>query len=98
MDESMFNELFDSISEAGAIRRGEKEPSRVIEYDDIDVKAIRAATKLSQSKFAALLGVSVKAIQSWEQKARQPLGPARSLLIMFRNDPVQAMELLHKKA
>lgn len=91
-----FDELVDSLKEAVEIRKGMKKPSRTFQYEEIDVAAIRKATSLSQEKFAALIGVSIKTVQGWEQKVRKPLGPARSLLIMFRNNPGQAMALLHQ--
>jgi putative transcriptional regulator len=45
-----------------------------------DVAALRAKFKLSQAKFAALLGISVDTLQNWEQQRRQPEGPAKVLL------------------
>lgn len=91
-----FDELVESVREAIDINKGIKKPSRSFKYEEIDVFAIRKATHLSQEKFAALIGVSIKTVQSWEQKVRKPLGPARSLLIMFRNNPDQAITLLHQ--
>ncbi len=46
----------------------------------VDVKAIRDKLQLSQTAFAALLGVSVRTLQDWEQGRRTPRGPAYSLL------------------
>ena len=37
-----------------------------------DVKEIRERLGLSQSAFAALLGVSVRTLQDWEQGRRHP--------------------------
>ena len=96
MDNNVFNELTASLQEAVAISKGQQKASREQTYEEIDVASIRKAIHLSQEKFASLLGVSIKTIQSWEQKVRKPLGPARSLLIMFRNNPHQAMKLLHQ--
>lgn len=52
-----------------------------------DVKAIRDRMALSQSAFAALLGVSARTVQDWEQGRRQPRGPARSLLRVADRHP-----------
>ncbi|WP_321964666.1 helix-turn-helix domain-containing protein [Paraburkholderia sp. J7] len=40
----------------------------------------RASAGLSQSAFAALLGVSTRTLQDWEQGRRQPTGAAQTLL------------------
>jgi putative transcriptional regulator len=47
----------------------------------------RSATGLSQSRFAALLGVSVRTLQGWEQGRKQPSGAARTLLAIARTNP-----------
>ena len=60
----------------------------------IDVRAIRAATGLSQSKFAELLSIEVSTLRNWEQARRDPTGPARALLRAIRNDPVAVIRAL----
>jgi putative transcriptional regulator len=47
----------------------------------------REKTGLSQSQFAALLGVSVRSLQGWEQGRKQPSGAARTLLTIARTNP-----------
>ena len=47
----------------------------------------RQATGLSQAQFAALLGVSVRTLQGWEQGRKQPSGAARTLLAIARVNP-----------
>lgn len=51
------------------------------------VIAARQKTGLSQSQFAALLGVSVRTLQEWEQGRKQPSGAARTLLAIASVDP-----------
>ena len=41
---------------------------------------IRNRLNLSQAAFAALMGVSVRTVQDWEQGRRKPSGPAEALL------------------
>lgn len=52
-----------------------------------DVGKIREKTGLSQSRFAELLGVSVRTLQDWEQGRRAPSGAARTLLLIADRDP-----------
>lgn len=51
------------------------------------VSSIREKTGLSQPKFAALLGVSVRTLQEWEQGRRDPSGAARTLLLVAAKNP-----------
>lgn len=51
------------------------------------VRAIRERMDLSQSAFAALLGVSLRTLQDWEQGRRKPTGPAYALLRVATRHP-----------
>ena len=51
------------------------------------VAEIRESTGLSQSRFAELLGVSVRTLQEWEQGRRAPSGAARTLLLIAAINP-----------
>ena len=95
MDNKLFDELLESVQQAGKIQRGEQSPTRSFEFDDIDVQSVREGIGLSQSKFAMTIGVSVRTLQNWEQGHRRPQGPALALLTIFKNDPQNAMKALH---
>jgi putative transcriptional regulator len=64
MNKQKFDRLVASVRQAGAIRRGELEPSRVTEFAPVDVKAIRQRLGKSQSEFALMIGVSVSTLQN----------------------------------
>jgi putative transcriptional regulator len=51
------------------------------------VAGIREKAGLSQARFAALLGVSVRTLQDWEQGRRAPSGAARTLLMVADRNP-----------
>jgi putative transcriptional regulator len=68
-----------------AIKRGEGK-RRKVEMPR-DVRAIRERAGLSQSVFAALLGVSTRTLQDWEQGRRRPSGAAVSLLRIADKHP-----------
>lgn len=51
------------------------------------VRVIRTRLKLSQEAFAALMGVSVRTLQDWEQGRRHPSGPAVALLRIAEQRP-----------
>ena len=57
------------------------------------VAAIREKTGLSQSRFATLLGVSVRTLQDWEQGRRAPSGAARTLLLVADRNPKALLEV-----
>ncbi|PPD55388.1 MAG: transcriptional regulator [Methylotenera sp.] len=48
---------------------------------------IRNKINLSQSKFADLLGVSVRTLQDWEQGRAKPSGAAKTLLKIAELNP-----------
>lgn len=87
MNDELFSELMDSVREGGAILRGEKEASRTLTLEAPNVKQIREDYNLSQTEFAALLGISVKTLQNWEQGRRNPHGAARVLLQVAAKHP-----------
>ncbi len=93
MRKDLFDELAASVREMKAIQAGRSRPGRVTRAEEVvrtsapDVAALRARFKLSQAKFAALLGISVDTLQNWEQRRRQPEGPAKVLLRIAATHP-----------
>ena len=95
MNEKDFERLCESIKQAGEIRRGTRKPSRVFHHEAPDVKLIRERLGLSQSRFAAMIGVSARTLQNWEQGRREPEGPAKALLRVVERQPRAVLDALH---
>ena len=71
-------------------------PSRRKRNVEVDVRAIRSLTGLSQAKFAELLDIEVATLRNWEQGRREPTGAARALLRAIHNNPVAVIEALSR--
>jgi putative transcriptional regulator len=95
MDQELFDELLESVKEAGQIVKGKRRPSRTFVVDALDVREIRESLDLSQYQFAALVHVSVKTLRNWEQGIRRPGGAAAALLTAIRNDPKNVIAALN---
>ncbi len=94
MKEKLFNELTESIKQAGKIRKGELKPSGTTVISDPDVAEIRKKHNLSQQEFAALLGISIGTLRNWEQGRRKPRGPAKVLLKVAEKKPEAILDSL----
>lgn len=97
MNDKDFSELVDSIKQAGEIKRGVRQPSRVFEFSPMDIKQIRQTLDKSQREFALMIGVSVATLQNWEQGRRKPVGPARALLRVAAESPEVVREALERQ-
>ena len=96
MKDELFQQLAASLKERGAILRGKKKPARSTTLEWPDAKAVREKLGLSQSQFAALMGISPRTLQNWEQGHRRPEGPARALLRVAASHPEAVLDALHR--
>lgn len=94
MKKELFEELKQSLREANRIKRGQLKPGRVFhgKPESIIVR-VRGKLGLSQSKFAAILGISADTLQNWEQGRRTPTGPAKVLLRIAAKHPEVLLEV-----
>ena len=74
------------LQEAIAVARGDAKPARLHVPAELDVKAIRAKTGLSQESFAYSFGFTLEQIRLWEQGRSRPLGGVRAYLLMIDSD------------
>jgi putative transcriptional regulator len=83
MDKQHFDQLIKGVREvkrhiAGKTIRG----ARTTELTEPDIRAIREATKISQTQFAKLISVNVRSLQNWEQiRTRTGTGTAEDCCV-----------------
>lgn len=94
MKKELFEELLESVKQAKAIEKGELKPARTFRINPkTDIVKVRGKLGLSQSKFAAVLGISADTLQNWEQGRRSPTGPAKILLKIATRHPEVLLEV-----
>jgi putative transcriptional regulator len=97
--DTQFNELRQSILEMRAIERGELKPGRtytaaeVLGEERAALIEARRNTGLSQGKFAAMLNVSARTLQDWEQGRREPTGAAKTLIRIAARYPKEVLSV-----
>ena len=93
MDPKLFAELTESIQEATLIAEGKIDPPQpAFSTENLPISQIRHRFKLSQNKFAILLGVNVNTLRKWEQGQRKPMGSARKLLHIALTHPMALLD------
>lgn len=75
-------EIVDGIRDIKAGRVG-----RRYTVESYPIVRAREKSGLSQSRFAALLGVSVRTLQDWEQGRREPSAAAKTLIKVAEINP-----------
>ncbi|MPN03950.1 hypothetical protein SDC9_151185 [bioreactor metagenome] len=91
---SLYESLVGGLNEAINHENGNKKLQTNVmtiaaleEYSSISIKKIRNATGLSQSMFAAAMGVSKKTVEAWEKGRNMPSGTAMRILKLIEKDP-----------
>jgi len=74
--------------------KGELLPEPPIHSSNPDPAAIRSAMGVSQTRFAQLIGVSVRTLHKWEQQTSSPSGAAKTLLKIAATNPHAVREAL----
>lgn len=82
-------EIMDGINDAIDYMRGDKTKGRAhyIITAEINVKAVRKKTGLTQERFAQTYGFSLSTLKKWESGNRQPEGPAKAYLMVINERP-----------
>lgn len=94
--ETVFECIMAGAKEALAYARGEADPSeyRVHIPENLDVKAIRKSTGLTQEAFALRYGFNLGRLRDLEQKRTRPDSVVRAYLLVIQRNPEPVREAL----
>ncbi len=89
-----FDEIHAGLTDA--IKHSKGRESKVVKYtpEEINVRAIREKTGMSQQRFCAAFGISLGTLRHWEQGLRSPRGTARVLLKVVQQNPKAVIEAI----
>ena len=87
-ERDVWQEVLEGVQEikAGGGKRKKAEPKS-------HVARVRLKSGLSQADFAAVLGVSKRTLEQWEQGRREPSGAAKTLLRIAERHPEVLLEV-----
>jgi putative transcriptional regulator len=87
-DRDVWQEVLDGVRE---IKAGGGRRKKVAAKSH--VAQVRLKSGLSQAEFAAVLGVSKRTLEQWEQGRREPSGAAKTLLRIAERHPEVLVEV-----
>lgn len=88
-ERDVWQEVLDGVKEikAGGGKRSVVKPTS-------EVVRVRMKSGLSQAEFAAVLGVSKRTLEQWEQGRREPSGAAQTLLRIADKHPEVLLDVV----
>ena len=97
----LFDDMMSSLNEIIAYENGEETDvvvhkvtiQEVKTFSPTEIRQIRLDANMTQSTFAACIGVTKKAVEAWEGGRSKPDGAARRTLGLFKLNPRYADEL-----
>lgn len=91
---SVYESIIQGLNEAVQYEKGNLKAKKVKctinpvpEFTADEIKNVRAELDMTQAIFAAVMGVSQKTVEAWEAGTNVPIGTARRMLSMLRDDP-----------
>ncbi|MCB9994689.1 MAG: helix-turn-helix domain-containing protein [Hyphomicrobiaceae bacterium] len=91
MTRNAFDKIKSGLEDAVAFARGDTRMGVAHIPDEIDIRAIRKATGLTQAAFAARFGFNLGRLRDLEQGRTRPDSVARAYLLVIQKD-VEAVE------
>jgi putative transcriptional regulator len=101
---NVFEQLKAGLEGSIAFSRGELSlvttalPAPPPRPEPTQIAELRNSLRMSQAVFAAVINVSPKTVQSWEQGVRRPSHAALRMLEVIREDPGVAGAIIARRA
>jgi putative transcriptional regulator len=96
MSKQAFDQISEGLREALAVARDEAEPYKLHIPSEIDVRAIRARTGMTQKDFASAFGFGFDQLKQWEQGRAKPVQGLRAYLLLIADNPTGLLEALQR--
>lgn len=90
---SVYESIMKGLNEAVEFEKGNVKArtakctvNPVPEFSSDEIREVRNSLNMTQSTFAAVMGVSIKTVEAWEAGTNKPIGTARRMLSMLQKD------------
>ena len=90
---NVYESIMNGLNEAVAYEKGEQTAhsatvtiAPIPQISAAEIKALRQTLNMTQSTFAAVMGVSIKTVEAWEKGTNTPAGTARRMMSMLSAD------------
>lgn len=91
---SAYNSILKGLQEAVEYEKGNLPAKKmkftvnpVPDFTAEEIKNVRTELEMTQPLFAAVMGVSKKTVEAWEAGTNAPVGTARRMLSILKEDP-----------
>ncbi len=96
---SVYESIMQGLNEAVEYEKGNLSAKAVKctvnpvpDFNSSEIKEVRTSLNMTQSTFAAVMGVSIKTVEAWEAGTNKPIGTARRMLSMLQKDNTLPMK------
>jgi putative transcriptional regulator len=96
MTKKVFEQISEGLMEALDVARQNAEPYALHIPGEIDVKAIRAKTGMTQKDFASAFGFGLDQLKQWEQGRVRPVQGLRAYLLLINDNPSDMLNALRR--
>jgi len=92
MNKDNFESLKRALGEVDQFRAGKR--AGFVVHEPVDVREVRARTKLTRARFAERFGLDSRTVEQWEQGRRKPDKSSETYLRLIEKAPDTVAELV----